>query len=498
MSFPNHFLWGGATAANQYEGGVFEGGAGLSTSDVMTNGSHTVRRQVTWKKSDGTIGSTPLCFGSEERHLPNGAIPCVIENGQYYYPSHIASDFYHHYKDDIKLCAEEGFKCFRLSIKWSRIFPDGDDEYPNEKGLQFYDNVFDECKKYGIEPLVTLAHYETPLSLTIRYNGWNSRHLVDAYVKYAKTCFNRYHGKVKYYLTFNEINLIESAPYVEAGLIHADPQNIANASFHQFLASALTVKEAHEHFPELRIGMMLACGPVYGFTSDLADQLLSMQEQDRVLFYSDVQMKGIYSKYKLAEYTRDHISLPAESNDIEIIKKYTCDFLSFSCYGSHVVTTHMEGQEKGDGNGAMSRTVVNPYLQTNAWGWATDPQCLRIVVNTLFNRYHCDIWCVENGIGWNDVFEDDTVHDSYRIDYMKANIQSLKEAIEIDGIPVLGYLYWGCVDMVSNGEGEMAKRYGQIYVDADNYGQGTMKRSTKDSYYWYQKVCKTNGSDLSQ
>ena len=496
MTFSKDFLWGGATASNQYEGGVLEGGAGLSTADIMTNGSHTVRRQVTWKKPDGTTGSTPLCFGSEERHLPEGAVPCLIEGDKYYYPSHIASDFYHHYKEDIKLCAEEGFKCFRLSIKWSRIFPNGDDAEPNEAGLKFYEDVFDECHKYGIEPLVTLEHYENPLALVIKYNGWDSRHLVDAYVNYAKTCFKRFQGKVKYYLTFNEINLIEAAPYVTAGLIHADPQNIANAAFHQFLASALTVKEAHEHYPDLRIGMMLAYGPVYGFTSDPADQLLAKQEEDRTLFYSDVQMKGIYPNYKFAEYRRNNISLPAGVNDLAVIAKYPCDFLSFSCYGSHVVTTHMENQEKGSGNGMVSRTVVNPYLKTNAWGWATDPQCLRIVVNTLYNRYHCDVWCVENGIGWNDTFEDGTVHDSYRIDYMRANIQSLKDAVEIDGIPVMGYLYWGCVDMVSNGEGEMAKRYGQIYVDADNYGQGSMKRTVKDSYYWYQKCIKTNGEDL--
>lgn len=496
MALAKDFLWGGATAANQYEGGVFEGGAGLSTADVMTNGSHTVRRQVTWKKADGTEGSTPLCFGSAERNLPEGAVPCLIEGDKYYYPSHIASDFYHHYKEDIKLCAEEGFKCFRLSIKWSRIYPNGDDAEPNEEGLKFYESVFDECHKYGIEPLVTLLHYENPLSLAARFNGWDSRHLVDAYVKYASTCFKRFQGKVKYYLTFNEINCIEECPYVTAGLIHGNPQNVANAAFHQFLASALTVKEAHEHFPELRIGMMLAYGPVYGFTSDPADQLLAKQAENKILFYSDVQMLGTYPNYKLAEYARNGITIPSQPGDMETLAKYPCDFLSFSCYGSHVVTIHGEEQKAGEGNGAMAQTVANPYLDTNAWGWATDPQCLRIAVNTFYNRYRCDIWCVENGIGWNDEFIDGTVHDSYRIDYMRANIQSLKDAAEIDGIPVMGYLYWGCVDMVSNGEGEMAKRYGQIYVDADNYGRGSMKRSTKDSYYWYQKCIRSNGEDL--
>ncbi len=496
MGFSKDFLWGGATAANQYEGGVFEGGAGLSTADVMTNGSHTVRRRVTWKKEDGTTGTTQLCFGSPERHLPEGAVPTFIENGEYYYPSHIASDFYHHYKEDIKLCAEEGFKCFRLSVKWSRLFPNGDDETVNEEGVKFYCDVFDECKKYDIEPLVTLLHYETPLALASKYNGFDSRYVSDQFVRYAKTCFERFAGRVKYYLTFNEINCIEAAPYVTAGLIHADPQNIANATFHQFLASSKTVKIAHEQFPDIKVGMMLAYGPIYGYTSDPADQLLARKGEDGTLFYSDVQMLGKYPNYKLAEYEREGITIPAQEGDFELLEKYTCDFLSFSCYGSHTVTTHTENTEKGEGNGGYNMMVANPYLKTNAWGWATDPDCLRITLNTFYNRYHCDLWCVENGIGWNDQFENNTVHDDYRIDYMRANIKSMKDAVELDGIPLMGYLYWGCVDMVSNGEGEMAKRYGQIYVDADNYGQGTMQRSLKDSYYWYQKCIASNGEDL--
>ena len=497
MGFEKGFLWGGATAANQYEGGVFEGNAGLSTADVMTNGSHTVRRQVTWKMEDGTIGSTPLCFGSPERHLPEGAVPCVIEGEKYYYPSHVASDFYHRYKEDIRLCAEEGFNCLRFSIKWSRIFPNGDDETANEEGIKFYRDVFEECKKYGIEPLVTLSHYETPLALAAKYNGWDSRHLVDAFVKYAKTCFESFGGLVKYYLTFNEINCIEMAPYVTAGLIHADEQNIVNATFHQFLASSLTVKVAHEEFPDLKIGMMLAYGPTYAFTTDPDDQLLAQQMANRVLFYADVQMLGRYPNYKLAEYKRNGVVIPSQDGDMEIIAQYTCDFLSFSCYGSHVVTYHDENAEAGEGNGGTQMHMVrNPYLKTNAWGWATDPQCLRITLNTFFDRYHCDLFCVENGIGWNDTYEDGTVHDDYRIDYMRANIKSMRDAVEFDGIPLMGYLYWGCVDMVSNGEGERAKRYGQIYVDAGNLGEGTFERSLKDSYFWYKKCIESNGEDL--
>lgn len=497
MGFRKDFLWGGATAANQYEGGVLEGGAGLSTADVMTNGSHTVKRQVTWIKDDGTIGSTPLCFGGE-KHLPEGAKLARLDDPKYYYPSTTASDFYHFYKEDIKLCAEEGFNCLRFSIKWSRLFPNGDDELPNEEGIQFYKDVFEECKRNGIEPLVTLEHYENPLSLAQRFNGWDSRCLVDMFVRYAETCFKNYDGLVKYYLTFNEINCIEQAPYVTAGLIHAEPQNIANATFHQFLASSKVVKLAHEKYPNIKVGMMLAYGPKYALTTDPEDQLLAQLANNQTLFYSDVQMLGRYPNYKLEEYKREGITIPAQDGDMELISKYTCDYLGFSVYGSHVVTTHpQEGQPAGQGNGGpVAYSVPNSYLKTNAWGWATDPQTLRITLNTLFDRYHCDLFCVENGIGWNDEFVDGTVHDDYRIDYMRANIKSMRDAVEFDGIPVLGYLYWGCVDMVSNGEGERAKRYGQIYVDADNLGNGTYKRSLKDSYHWYKKCIESNGEDL--
>jgi 6-phospho-beta-glucosidase len=301
---------------------------------------------------------------------------------------------------------------------------------------------------------------------------------------------------VKYYLTFNEINCIEVAPYVTAGLIHADPQNIANAAYHQFLASAKTVIAAHDQWPELKIGMMLAYGPMYAMTCDPDDQLLVMKADNDGLFFADVQMLGEYPAYKLIQYKNEGITLPIEEGDLETLKAGTCDFLSFSLYGSHTVTVHKEGLKKGEGNGAFDFVVANPYLKTNAWGWATDPNCQRITLNTLYHRYRCPLWCVESGIGWNDEFVDGTVHDDYRIDYMRANIKSMRDAVELDGIPLMGYLYWGCVDMVSNGEGEMAKRYGQVYVDADNYGQGTMKRYLKDSYHWFKKVIASNGEDL--
>ena len=495
MGFRKDFLWGGATAANQYEGYPLEKNGALATCDVMTNGSHTVRRQVTWKKEDGTIGTTPLCFGSNERHLPEGAIPFLLEDKEYYYPSHIASDGYHHFKEDIALMAEMGFKAYRFSVKWSRIFPDPTKE-ASEEGLSYYEAIVDECVKYGIEPFITLHHYETPLIFSQTCNGWEDRKCIDLFVKYAKTLFERFNGKVKYYLTFNEINLIETAPFVTAGLIHADEQNIVNATFNQFLASSLTVKAAHEKYQDVKIGMMLAFGPTYGMTCDPADQLLARKIEDGNLFYADVQMLGYYPNYTAADYKRKGLVIPAKEGDLEIISKYTCDFLSFSCYCSGVVTTHTENTSKGDGNGASSYNVANSYLKTNAWGWPIDSQCLRIVLNVLNNRYHCPLWCVENGIGWQDKIENDTIHDDYRIEYMRANIQSMKDAVEFDGVDLMGYLYWGSIDIVSNGEGEMDKRYGQIYVDADNLGKGTFKRIKKDSFYWYKKVITSNGERL--
>lgn len=491
--FPQDFLWGGATAANQYEGAYDVDGKGLSCIDVMTNGSHGVRRRVAWKMPDGQSGTSELCFGGE-KEIPRGAVPYLDRTGTLYYPSHQASDFYHHYKEDIALMAQMGFKCFRLSINWARIFPTGQEEKPLEAGLKFYDDVFDECLKYGIEPLVTLSHYETPLQLAIDYNGWADRRLVDFFYRYASVLFERYQHKVKYWLTFNEINCIEQAPFVTAGLLHGSEKNIAIAAYHQFLASAKVVKLAHEKYPQFELGMMLGFGPVYGLTSDPADQLAAYKAMEKNLYYSDVQMKGEYPPFKLRELEEKNIVLPILEGDLELLKEGVCDFVSFSCYGSSTLTTH-ENDTVGEGN--MVRGVANPYLETNAWGWPTDPQCLRLTLNILYNRYGKPMWCVENGIGWNDELTDDKkVHDDYRIRYLQANLKSMKAAIEEDGLPVMGYTMWGCIDLVSNGEGEMKKRYGFVYVDRDDLGRGTYNRYPKDSFEWYKRVIATNGENL--
>ena len=494
MAFPEGFLWGGATAANQYEGGWDEGGKGPSTADVITAGSHTVPRQITWRNpASGETGVTGMGFGSP-MEFPAGAVPAVVDGA--YYPSHVATDFYHHHAEDIALMGEMGFKTFRMSMNWARIFPNGDDEAPNEEGLAFYDRVFDELCEQGVEPLVTLSHYETPLNLTVRYGGWKNRKLIDFFERYVTCVFNRYKGKVRYWLTFNEINMMSMGVFMAGGMTDASPQAKAQGAHNQFVASARAVKIAHEVSPDIMVGQMLAYQPTYAYTCDPADQLLVMEAAHRSLWYADVQTGGAYPAYKLKEYEREGIELEMDADDLEMLATYPADFLSFSCYGSTTRTVHTEGLEGTGGNFTMG--IKNPYLQTNAWGWATDPACLRLALNTLFERYHKPLWVVENGIGWSDVLEDDgSVHDSYRIDYLRQNFESMRDAVELDGVDLMGYTMWGCIDLVSAGTGEMRKRYGFVYVDRDDEGEGSLKRYRKDSFAWYKKVIAGNGEDLS-
>ena len=493
MAFPEGFLWGGATAANQYEGGWDEGGKGPNTSDVLTAGSHTTMRRVTWRNPEtGETGSVGLGMGTK-MEFPEGAEPAVLEGE--YYPSHTATDFYHHYKEDIAYMGEMGFKAFRLSMNWARIFPNGDDPEPNEEGLAFYDAVFDECHKYGIEPLVTLSHYETPLNLTIKYGGWKNRALIGFFENYARTVFERYQGKVRYWLTFNEINCMSMMPYMGGGMMDQSDQAEAQGAHNQFVASAKAVRAAHAISPDIMVGQMLAYQPTYTYTCDPADQILALEVNHGNIWYADVQTGGAYPAYKLKEYERKGIVLDMEDDDLSLIAEYPADFLSFSCYGSTTVTTHVD--EAGATGGNMALGVKNPYVKTNAWEWATDPACLRVALNELYDRYHKPLWVVENGIGWADVKEEDgSVHDDYRIDYLRQNIQSMYDAVTLDGVDLMGYTMWGCIDLVSAGTGEMKKRYGFVYVDRDDDGSGTLERSRKDSFYWYQKVLASNGEDL--
>ena len=465
MSFPKDFLWGGATAANQCEGAYLTDGKGLNTSDVMTAGDVRTPREIT-----------------------DGILPGKN------YPSHIAIDHYRRFKEDIALFGEMGFKCYRMSINWARIFPNGDDAQPNEAGLAHYDAVFDECRKYGIEPLVTISHYETPLGLQ-KYGSWTNRKVVDFYLRYCETIFKRYKGKVRYWLTFNEINCMSLMPWTAGGVPNsADEKTRMTAAYHQLLASARAVKLAHEIDPENKVGMMYAGMFSYPNSCDPDDIQANTEFMNKMLFYCDVQARGYYPAYKLREFERLGIVLPQQPGDAETLRAGTVDFISFSYYFTMVVG---KKTQLNMDCGSVNTGYTNPYLPRTAWGWTIDPKGLRHALNLLYDRYQLPLMVVENGLGAYDKLEEgNVIHDPYRIEYLREHIKEMKKAVELDGIPLMGYTTWGCIDIVSAGTGEMKKRYGFIYVDADDACQGTLDRYRKDSFYWYKKVIASNGEDL--
>ena len=471
------FLWGGATAANQYEGAWDADGKGISVSDVCTEGSAEIPRRVT-----------------------QGIVP-----GERY-PSHEAVDAYHHYKEDIALFAEMGFKCCRLSIAWTRIFPTGMETEPNEKGLAFYDRVFDELEKYGIEPIVTISHYEMPFALVEKCNGWEGRECIDYYIRFCEAIFERYQNRVRYWLTFNEIN----SGTVAIGSIQAlgtfrgysgplasapdKPQERFQALHHQFVASARAVRLAHEKYPRFRMGNMCLQAMMYPFSPN-PDDILETEKRNQIInfFCGDVQVRGKYPGYIQRYFEENGITIRMEERDLEDIQKGVVDFYTFSYYMTTCVSAD-ENKEKMGGN--FMGGVKNPYLETSAWGWQIDPKGLRYNLNVLYARYQIPIMIVENGLGAYDQPEEDgCIHDTYRIEYMKKHIEQMKEAVK-DGVDLIGYTPWGCVDLISASTGEMAKRYGMIYVDKYDDGTGTLARRKKDSFYWYQKVIASNGEDL--
>ena len=469
MKFPKEFLWGGATAANQCEGAWNEDGKGASIQDYMPHGIMQGPSEVI-----------------DKHNLKLEGI-----------------DLYHHYKEDIALFAEMGFKVYRMSIAWSRIFPNGDDEKPNEKGLEFYDNVFDECKKYGIEPLVTLSHYETPYHLAKKYDGWRSRDLIGFYEKYVRTVFTRYKGKVHYWITFNEINSIWHFPLMGAGILTQKnllkAQDLYQAAHHELVASALATKIGHEIDSENKIGCMVLGLTSYPRTCNPDDVIATMEESKRGYFFTDIHMRGYYPSYALKMMEKEGVVLDATDEDLEMLKN-TCDFLSFSYYMSKCIASNPEQYEKGKGN--LTTGVKNPYLQESQWGWQIDPKGLRYLLNTYYDRYQKPVFIVENGWGAKDTLLSEEkdgywVEDDYRIQYMNDHLAQVSKAIEDDGVEVMGYTSWGCIDLISASTAEMKKRYGFIYVDRNNDGTGTFKRYKKKSFYWYKNVIETNGKIIS-
>lgn len=478
MVFRKDFLWGGATAANQIEGAWDVDGKGPSVPDMCTNGSHARPKQLT-----RTIH------------------PDLI------YPSHEAIDFYHHYEEDIALFAEMGFKTFRMSINWTRIFPTGMEEMPNEKGLEFYDRVFDCCKRHGIEPLVTLSHYEMPFALVEKYNGWADRAVIDCFLRYCKVVFARYESKVKYWLTFNEINTcaMPIGAVLNCGTVRGfegpaskipdNKQERYQALHHMFIASALAVRYAHENYPNFIMGNMVCFVPCYPQTCDPEDILEGQREMNMTnWFCSDVQVRGAYPGYARRYFAEQGIEIRMEPGDEEILRNGKVDLYTFSYYMSVCVTTH-EDAEKVEGN--IIGGYKNPYLKASDWGWQIDPHGLRYALNEIYNRYGLPMMVVENGLGaYDEKGADGIVHDDYRISYLRQHIQQMAEAVK-DGVDLRGYTPWGCIDLVSASTGEMAKRYGFIYVNKFDDGTGDLTRERKDSFYWYQKTIASNGDDLS-
>ncbi|AIQ54504.1 6-phospho-beta-glucosidase [Paenibacillus sp. FSL R7-0331] len=480
--FPKEFLWGGAVAANQVEGAYNEGGKGLSTSDVVKYCPPGERKSLEQLLS-----------------MSRAALDeAISDEGDGNYPKRRGIDFYHRYKEDIALFAEMGFKVFRLSISWPRIFPTGEETEPNEAGLCFYDEVFDELRKYNMEPLVTISHYEMPVHLVNKYNGWASRELVELFLRYADTVFNRYKDKVKYWLTFNEINCTLKAPFLGAGIIMDGVENEKQVAFqalhHQFVASSLAVKRGREINPEFRIGCMLARKLLYPYSCRPEDVLQAQAENQMAQFCSDVQVRGYYPSYIQRHLKKHGVSIDMLPGDEEILQENLVDFLSFSYYMSSAVSTDNSITATTAGN--LSSGLANPYLQTSDWGWQIDPIGLRVVLKEMHDRYQIPLFVVENGLGAADeVAEDGSIQDDYRIEYLAQHISQMAEAIE-DGVELMGYTSWGCIDLISASTSEMRKRYGYIYVDQDDEGGGTLARLRKKSFYWYKQVIASNGAEL--
>ena len=477
MALPDNFLWGGAVAAHQVEGGYAEGGKGLNVSDVLTGGSHGVARRLTEGVVDGE-----------------------------YYPNHEAIDFYHRYKGDIDLFAEMGFKCFRTSIAWARIFPKGDEEEPNEEGLAFYDEMFDYMHSKGIEPVITLSHFEMPYYLAKEYGGWMNRKLIDFFVRFATVCFERYKDKVKYWMTFNEINnqsntAVDIFGWTNSGIRFSEYEEpkkaLYQAAHHEMVAAALVVKKGHEINPDFKIGCMLGFVPFYPYSCDPEDIMQCVEAMHERYVFSDVMCRGHYGAYAKKAWEREGNAPVMEPEDEKILADGCVDYIGFSYYMSDAVKSGNKSEIKTVGS-ATANSIKNPYVKASDWGWQIDPVGLRYSLNVMYERYEKPMFIVENGFGAIDKLEEDhTCDDSYRIDYLKAHIIEMKKAVELDGVDLMGYTPWGCIDVVSFTTGELRKRYGFIYVDLNDDGTGSGNRYKKKSFDWYRKVIASNGEVLS-
>lgn len=467
------FLWGGATAANQCEGGWKEGGRGMAIVDVIPHGENRM----------------PVMKGIlDYRDLPVTSV----------YPGREAIDLYGHYKEDVALFAEMGFQCYRFSFSWSRIFPTGEETEPNQAGLDFYDALVDELLKNGIEPVVTLCHFDAPLGLVEKYGSWKSRKMIDFFLRYCETVFRHFKGRIRYWITFNEINMLMHLPFMGAGIRFEKGEDELlvkyQAAHHELVASSLAVKLAHEMIPGARVGCMLAAGSVYPYSCNPEDVWESMKKDRENYFFIDVQARGEYPPYAKKYFQQQGIRLEMQEDDEKILRAHPVDFISLSYYNSRCVRTDGQGEASG---GNVFASAKNPYLSCSQWGWPIDPLGFRITLNALYDRYQKPLFVVENGLGAVDVPEaDGTINDEYRIDYLRSHIRAMIAAADEDGVELIGYTPWGCVDLVSATTGEMSKRYGFIYVDKNDDGEGTLSRRRKKSFDWYRQVIASNGEKL--
>lgn len=484
---PDGFLWGGATADFQFEGGFDQGGRGILSHDYETDGSLENPRHHTMELPDGTIINPRSSFFYADP-IPEGAKPVFLEDQ--YYPSHNAVDFYHHYKEDIKLLAGMGFNVFRFSICWSRIFPTGEESKPNEEGLQFYDDVINEMAKYNMEPLITICHDEMPIELALKYDGWSSRKVIDAYVNYCKVLFERYGDRCRYWLTFNEINAVRG--FGPCGTRNSTGQDRYQADHHMFVASAKAVKLGHQMMPGSQFGAMYAMSELYPKTCKPEDMFHRLEARRENWYFIDIMGRGYYPRYSKEIWRHHDVNeIIFEEGDEDILKEGQLDFISFSYYRSNTTEAGDDWFNVG-GSG-------NPYLKETPWGWAVDPLGLRHVMNEIYDRIQKPIFIVENGMGAIDqADENDYVEDDYRIDFLRDHLQNMADAINIDGVECLGYTMWAPIDLVSLSTGEMKKRYGFIYVDMDDKGNGSLKRTPKKSYQWMKAIVESNGQKLTE
>lgn len=475
-TFPENFLWGGGFAADQMEGAYLEDGKGICVADLTKY-----------------VSDLPL-EKKGNKEMTSEVIQAAIDDTEGNYPKRRGINFYHTYKDDLKLLGKNGLglKSYRTSINWARIFPNGDDAEPNEAGLKFYDNLIDEIIANGMEPMITMSHYEMPVNVVLKYHGWYSRETIDMFERYGKVILDRYHEKVKLWINVNQINLIGHESILHLGIPCDTVENVHEAKYqgvmHEMIACARISKYAHENYPDVKIGCMLCGGNDYAASCKPEDVLAALRHNQMEVFFSDVLLRGKIPGYAWHYFEEKGYNIHVTAEDEEMLKN-TSDYFTFSYYYTGIVTKESFEDNK--------KLLMNKELPANPWGWSIDPEGLRIALNVFYDRYQCPIYITENGVGLFDkLTEDGHIHDPYRLDYYRKHFEAMKEAIK-DGVDLRGYYAWGPLDIVSCSSSEMSKRYGFIYVDLDDYGKGSGKRIKKDSFDWMRKVIDSNGEDLA-